>query len=330
MNEKTPKPTPTARFMARAANCCFLFCAAVLLLLLAFGNPDTPEIVSEAAFFLILLSFLGGCLFAFLQLIWACFRANRSLFWGGVGKLFPILLGIGLLLPSINCARGPAFRMERDNQLKQLQLALWNYSEAHERQLPPHRTGNGPDENGIFPHSWRVHILPWIEQKELYEKIRLNEPWDSEWNRQFHDQMPSVFWSPFFSTSGMRYADVQETQPKRSSETSFCVVTGPGELFPENGEGPSVKELERNGEAPRILVAESVPGCWMDPAHDISMEDVRKNGLDAPKGFRAYYQKRFALGLEPWKFESLNFSVVLSADREELEEFLRTRQLPSR
>ena len=176
MNEKTPKPTPTARFMARAANCCFLFCAAVLLLLLAFGNPDTPEIVSEAAFFLILLSFLGGCLFAFLQLIWACFRANRSLFWGGVGKLFPILLGIGLLLPSINCARGPAFRMERDNQLKQLQLALWNYSEAHAGQLPPHRTGNGPDENGIFPHSWRVHILPQIEQKELYEKIRLNEP----------------------------------------------------------------------------------------------------------------------------------------------------------
>jgi hypothetical protein len=35
-------------------------------------------------------------------------------------------------------------------------------------------------------HSWRVVLLPYLGQQELYEKIRLDQPWDSPW--QFHKE----------------------------------------------------------------------------------------------------------------------------------------------
>jgi len=49
------------------------------------------------------------------------------------------------------------------------------------------------------------------------------------------------------------------------------------------------------------------------------MEDVKKNGLDAPKGFRAYYRKRFIVVLETWE------NGILVLNREELEERLGLR-----
>lgn len=309
--------------MARSANYCFIsmFVNALLFFLLGdtFGDRFFNSELLLGMLLLAAASLLASVLFSFFQLIAACFRPNRSLLLSGIGKaFFSTILLLGFLLPAFSFSRGPVYDRQHSNNLRQLQFALLYYAEAHDGQLPPHRTGNGPDENGIYPHSWRVHILPYMEQKDLYEKIRLTEPWDSAWNRQFHDQMPSPFQSPFFRTNGMQHADGLETQPKLS-ETSYCVVTGPDELFPENGDSASVKDLQKNGSAPRILLSDSVPGCWMDPEHDISMEDVKKNGLDAPKGFRAYYRKRFIVVLETWE------NGILVLNREELEERLGLR-----
>lgn len=41
-----------------------------------------------------------------------------------------------------------------------------------------------------------MQILPQIEEQDLYESIRMDEPWDSPHNRQFHDQMPDIFALP--------------------------------------------------------------------------------------------------------------------------------------
>ncbi len=43
--------------------------------------------------------------------------------------------------------------------------------------------------------SWRVALLPFLGKAEyaLYQKFRLDEPWDSEHNRPLADQMPDVF-----------------------------------------------------------------------------------------------------------------------------------------
>ncbi len=183
MKKKTQKPTPAVRFMARSANYCFIsmFANALLFFLLAdiFGDRFFNSGLLVGIFFLLAAaSLLASVLFSFFQFIAACFRPNRSLLLSGIGKtFFSTIVLLGFLLPAFSSSRGPAYDMQHSNNLKQLQLALLYYAEAHDGQLPPHRTGNGPDENGIYPHSWRVHILPYMEQKDLYEKIRLTEPW---------------------------------------------------------------------------------------------------------------------------------------------------------
>lgn len=86
---------------------------------------------------------------------------------------------IGAAIP----ARETARRMQCQGHSCQLALAFHNYHDMY-GSFPPAYT---KDENGKILHGWRVLILPFIEERELYEKIRLNEPWDSEYNSQFHD-----------------------------------------------------------------------------------------------------------------------------------------------
>ena len=52
----------------------------------------------------------------------------------------------------------------------------------------------GPD--GTPLHSWRVLILPYIEQQELYKQFRLDEPWDSTHNIALLDRMPATYAPP--------------------------------------------------------------------------------------------------------------------------------------
>lgn len=101
-------------------------------------------------------------------------------------------IGVGLLLPAVQSARAAARRMQSQNNIKQQSLGIWNYESAMKR-FPPVFS---KDEAGKPLLSWRVHILPFVEGYALYEQFHLDEPWDSEHNRQLLTQMPEVFRSP--------------------------------------------------------------------------------------------------------------------------------------
>ena len=60
--------------------------------------------------------------------------------------------------------------------------------------FPPPDRVTGP--NGKPGLSWRVHILPYIEQDALYKQFKLDEPWDSEHNKKLIEKMPKVYVSP--------------------------------------------------------------------------------------------------------------------------------------
>lgn len=75
------------------------------------------------------------------------------------------------------------------NSLKNIALAMHNYESAT-RRLPP---AANVDANGTQLLSWRVHLLPYLEQAELYSRFRLNEPWNSPHNLPLLDLMPDVF-----------------------------------------------------------------------------------------------------------------------------------------
>lgn len=84
------------------------------------------------------------------------------------------------------------------NSLQGIALAMLNFEDAYQ-YLPPHpqdyKTAEGrknPQPSGL---SWRVHILQFLGEAELYNKFHHDEPWDSEHNRELIEQMPEVYYS---------------------------------------------------------------------------------------------------------------------------------------
>lgn len=83
---------------------------------------------------------------------------------------------IGLLVPAVQKVRESAARMQCQNNLKQMGLALHNYHDSTTR-LPPSRLG--PQHA-----TWFVLILPQMEQDNLYKQ------WDL--TRTYYEQAPAV------------------------------------------------------------------------------------------------------------------------------------------
>lgn len=99
---------------------------------------------------------------------------------------------IALLLPAIQAARAAARRMQCTSNLKQHGLAIHVYHEDHQEFPPGGRLHTIAGQNGV---SWRVLILPYIEETALYEAIGLvNNGGAMNWGPQ--SQMPPVFGCP--------------------------------------------------------------------------------------------------------------------------------------
>jgi len=110
---------------------------------------------------------------------------------GEAGSIATTGVLVGLMLPAVNQAREAARRAQSTNNLKQIGLAMHNYHEAY-KQFPPAVQPDQPKSR----LSWRVHILPFIGEAELYDQFKLDEPWDSEHNRKLVDRMPGLYVSP--------------------------------------------------------------------------------------------------------------------------------------
>lgn len=118
-----------------------------------------------------------------------------------------------LLLPAIKSARAAAMANVSRNNLKQIVLALLNYNDAN--RAFPAAVMLGPD--GKTPHSWRVAILPYIEEQALYNQYKFDEPWDSENNKKVAATMPQVYRSAT-ATNGQNC-------------TSYVTLTHPDGVF---------------------------------------------------------------------------------------------------
>lgn len=98
---------------------------------------------------------------------------------------------VGMLLPAVQQVREAARRTESMNRMRQIALAVLNYESAYQK-FPT----NISDKDGNPLLSWRVAILPYMEENALYEQFHLDEPWNSEHNIQLLPMMPSGFQNP--------------------------------------------------------------------------------------------------------------------------------------
>lgn len=82
------------------------------------------------------------------------------------------------------------------NDLKQYGVALHTYHDVWRCWPISDVKKEHFDKNGKPFLSWRVHVLPYMEQQPLYDKFHLDEPWDSEHNLKLAEYLPPYLKRP--------------------------------------------------------------------------------------------------------------------------------------
>ena len=190
-----------------------------------------------------------------------------------------------LLLPARPAARESARRMQCSNNMKDIALAFHHYHNEHGHFPPAYSV----DEEGNPLHSWRVLILPYMEQKALYEKIRLDEPWDSEHNKQFHLLAPpDGVQRSNVTTLSIFQCPSCPRDSQASGGSTYSIAYGTETPF-------TGSEPKRNGDITRklsdtiFLVERRTPVNWMDPSREITFETACKGiNVDA-MGISSYH-----------------------------------------
>jgi prepilin-type processing-associated H-X9-DG protein len=186
--------------------------------------------------------------------------------------------------------REAAARSQSINHLKQMGLALHNYH-ATFNQFPP-AVIYGPD--GKPWHSWRVLILPYLEQMEAYNAYDFNQPWDSPKNKKLLEKTPEVYRDPINGEAKDPY-------------THYAALVGPNAIFRPDGPKQSGQvKLGVGGTSLRDVTdgtSNTVVVTTVDPTRKIPWtkpEDIdvgpKFMGFGKPGGIAASYTFQGASG----------------------------------
>jgi len=191
----------------------------------------------------------------------------------GATQIFAVLaaglivgaLGAWLLSSLTAASPAAAKRAACANNLKQLAMALQSYHKDF-GCFPPAYVA---DKQGRPMHSWRVLLLPYLGQKDLYDQYRFNEPWDGRHNRLVSDLTLAFFQCP--------------AQPNvKDPTTNYMMVVGPRTI----SDGPRGRKLTEIADGPHdtiALVEVADSGTWWAEPNDLSFDTM---------GFRINATKR--------------------------------------
>ena len=84
--------------------------------------------------------------------------------------------------------------------------------------------------------SWRVAILPFLEQEQLYKQFHLDEPWDSEHNKKLIPLMPKVYLAPGAPQSALPGVN----DPNESGVTYYQIFVGGGAAWDRSPNTPGI------------------------------------------------------------------------------------------
>jgi len=170
-----------------------------------------------------------------------------------------------------------AARMTAQNNLKQIGLAMHNHHNAV-GTIAIH--GIGPKGQVLANAkqkpllSWRVAILPYVEQDNLYRQFKLDEPWDSPHNKELIEKMPKLF-EPV-------------GKPTKPGYTHSQMVVGPNAMALPVARIPASFP---DGTSNTIAVVEAAePVIWTKP------DDVMLPGNELPKDLKKKFGGVFRNG----------------------------------
>ena len=192
------------------------------------------------------------------QTISTIFTRNNSIRWiaGTVvclvlaGGLLTILVRLGgNTITTLNVSRANVASIKN---LEKIAAALNAYAVDHGSYPLPFTT----DANNKPMHSWRVSILPYLDEQDLYDRITQTLPWDDPSNRMATDyQIPSCY----RDATGDSFGD---------NVSHYYLITGTETLFPPSG--PLRPGDIMDPPAMTILIVEGMPTqfpmSWTEPA----------------------------------------------------------------
>jgi hypothetical protein len=140
-------------------------------------------------------------------------KPSRARVWIIIAVIIPLLLAYGIYY--VNYV-GPewANRMHCANGVQHIALAIRMYAQTY-GSIPPAYTMH---RSGRRLHSWRTLILPYLYLEDVYNQVRLDEPWDSPHNRKVFQK----------TRAPLYYHCFDATNPE--NETSFVMVVGPNTI----------------------------------------------------------------------------------------------------
>ena len=150
-------------------------------------------------------------------------------------------------------------------------IALLTYNQTYGRFPPAFLAG----KDGTRMHSWRVLILPFLEQNDLYNKYKFDEPWNGPNNIKLVEQMPQVYHCPM--------------APRGDNTTSYVAVVGDETMWAPDR---AVTRSDIPDGASRLELVEIANSkiLWTEP-RDLSLDEAVQgvNGQDG-KGIVSPHQ----------------------------------------
>jgi hypothetical protein len=166
-----------------------------------------------------------------------------------------------------------AAKVKSANNLKELVLGMHLYHDKH-AAFPPATVYS---KEGKPLYSWRVALLPFLNEDKLHKQFKLDEPWDSENNKKLLEQMPKVF-APVTG------------KPKDKTTTHYQVLVGDGAVF-EDKKKTTLASIT-DGTSNTILIVEAEEAVpWSKPA-DLAYDPKKplpKFGGQFKDGFHAAF-----------------------------------------
>jgi len=204
---------------------------------------------------------------------------------------------IALLLPAVQAAREAARRVQCRSNLRQIALALHNY---HDRagSLPPTSVVDWDTDTGWW--SWRVRVLPELDQQPLYDQIDLREDiWN---NGDKYKPATSAQLAVFMCPSDPHIEKVFETVEFFPGGEAYALASyfgcrGSDDAIPGDGAFPAINEVVRlrditDGTSQTILLGErpadtSANWGWWAAGVGLDDEGLGDHVLDALEGLYA-------------------------------------------
>jgi prepilin-type processing-associated H-X9-DG protein len=166
-----------------------------------------------------------------------------------------LLIGLsclGLFFPAVFKVHEAANRLKSANNLKRIGIGMLNYHDSYQ-SFPPQAI-TSPDGKPLL--SWRVALLPHVDEEGLYRQFHLNEPWDSPHNKSLLERMPVVYRAP--------------NQALGATETHYQVFVGRKTdrihpVFIEGGQRARMADIVDGSSMTLLVVEAATPVPWTKP-----------------------------------------------------------------